>query len=105
MAADHDTGVDFWWTRRSSGRHGSRLSDPSTAAANGTQRVHGWTGPVTITCPTTDNSAGTYADGTTIYTISATTSFNDPSLGFFGRLGFTAPSISVTHKERFIGPG
>jgi Flp pilus assembly protein TadG len=72
---------------------------------SGTQRVHGWTGPVTITCPTTDNSAGTYADGTTIYTISATTSFNDPSLGFFGRLGFTAPSISVTHKERFIGPG
>jgi Flp pilus assembly protein TadG len=70
-----------------------------------TQRVHGWTGPVTITCPTTDNSGGTYSDGTTIYTISATTSFADPALGFFGVLHLSAPSISVTHKERYIGPG
>ena len=70
-----------------------------------TQRVHGWTGPVTITCPTTNNSGGTYSDGTTIYTISATTSFADPALGFFGVLHLSAPSISVTHKERYIGPG
>jgi Flp pilus assembly protein TadG len=70
-----------------------------------TARVHGWSGPVTITCPTTDNSGGAYADGTTIYTISATTSFSDPALGFFGFLNLTAPSISVTHKERYIGPG
>ena len=73
--------------------------------ASGTQRVAGWTGPVTITCPTTDNSAGTYADGSTIYTIQATTSFTDPTLGSFGLLGLNPPSISVTHKERFIGPG
>ena len=73
--------------------------------SSGTQRVTGWTGPVTITCPTTDNSAGTYADATTIYTITATTSFTDPTLGFLGFLGLGAPSISVTHNERFIGPG
>jgi len=72
---------------------------------SGTQRVPGWTGPVTITCPTTDNSAGNYADSTTIYTITATTSFTDPTLGTFGLLGLAAPSITVTHKERFIGPG
>jgi Flp pilus assembly protein TadG len=70
-----------------------------------TQRVHGWTGPVTITCPATSNSAGTYEGGTTIYTISATTSFADPALGFFGLLHLNAPSINVTHKERYIGPG
>jgi Flp pilus assembly protein TadG len=75
------------------------------ATSGTTQRVHGWTGPVTITCPTTDNSAGTYEGGTTIYTISATTSFSDPALGFFGLLQLSAPSISVTHKERYIGPG
>ena len=60
---------------------------------------------MTITCPTTDNSGGTYSDGTTIYTISATTSFADPALGFFRLLHLSAPSISVTHKERYIGPG
>jgi Flp pilus assembly protein TadG len=75
------------------------------STSTGTARVTGWTGPVTITCPTTDNSAGTYQGGTTIYTITATTSFTDPSLGFFGLLGLNAPSISFTHKERFIGPG
>jgi len=69
--------------------------------SGGTQRVTGWTGPVTITCQTTDNSTGTYADGATIYTITATTNFTDTALSF---LGFSAP-ITITHKERFIGPG
>jgi Flp pilus assembly protein TadG len=77
----------------------------TTSSSGATQRVKGWSGPVTITCPSTDNSGGSYADGTTIYTISATTSFSDPALGFFGLLHLTPPSISVTHKERFIGPG
>jgi Flp pilus assembly protein TadG len=71
----------------------------------GTQRVKGWTGPVTISCSSTSYGAGTYADATTIYAISATTSFTDPTLGFFGVLRLKAPSISVTHHERFIGPG
>jgi Flp pilus assembly protein TadG len=77
----------------------------TTSSSDATHRVRGWSGPVTITCPTTNNSSGTYADGTTIYTISATTSFSDPALGFFGLLHLTPPAISVTHKERFIGPG
>jgi len=70
----------------------------------GTARVSGWSGP-TITCSTTSNSSGTYADASTIYTIVATTSFADPALGFFGMLGLSVPSIASTHKERFIGPG
>jgi Flp pilus assembly protein TadG len=77
-------------------------------ASAGTQRVKGWAGPVTITCPTTDDSAGTYANTPStapIYTITATTSFTDPTLGYFDLLNLKAPSISVTHKERFIGPG
>jgi hypothetical protein len=37
--------------------------------------------------------------------IYVTTSFTDPTLGLFGFLGLAAPSISVTHQERFIGPG
>jgi Flp pilus assembly protein TadG len=72
-------------------------------AGTGTPRVSGWTGSATITCPTT--SGTNYADGTTIYLIDVTTAFTDPGLGFFRYLGFSAPSIKATHKERFIGPG
>jgi Flp pilus assembly protein TadG len=67
------------------------------------QRVAGWTS-VTITCPTSSDG-NTYADGTSQYTITATTSFTDPSLGFFGYLHLNPPAITVTHKERYIGPG
>jgi Flp pilus assembly protein TadG len=73
-------------------------------AGTGTARVSGWSGP-SFTCPTTSNSSGTYADSSTIYTIDATTSFADPALGFFGMFGLSAPTISSTHKERYIGPG
>jgi Flp pilus assembly protein TadG len=75
-----------------------------TSATGGTQRVAGWTGPVTITCPTSSDG-NTYADGTSQYTITATTSFTDPTLGMFGYLGLNPPAIAVTHKERYIGPG
>jgi Flp pilus assembly protein TadG len=68
-----------------------------------TQRVKGWSGPVTFSCPGTDNSSGTYDDAKTIYTVQATATFADPSLGFFGLLGLPMPSITVTHNERFIG--
>jgi Flp pilus assembly protein TadG len=75
------------------------------STSTGTTRVMGWTGPVTITCPTTDNSSGSYQGGTTIYTIAATTTFTDPTLGFLGVIGLSAPSITFTHNERYIGPG
>ena len=75
-----------------------------TSATGATQRVTGWAGPVTITCPTSSDG-NTYADGTSQYTITVTTSFTDPTLGLMGYLGLTTPAISVTHKERYIGAG
>ena len=69
-------------------------------------RVNGWTtGDVTITCPTFDNSSGSYSGGATLYRVLVSTSFPDPSLGFFRLLGLNPPTISVSHRERYIGPG
>jgi Flp pilus assembly protein TadG len=76
-------------------------------ASGGTSRVKGWTAAnVSIPCPLSSSPTGTYADGaTTMWIISASTSFADPSLGFFSFLGLTAPTIRASHQERFIGPG
>jgi Flp pilus assembly protein TadG len=72
----------------------------------GTARVSGWTvGSVTITCPGFNNSGGSYSGASTIYRVTATTSFADPALGFFGMLGLSTPNLSASHSERSIGPG
>jgi Flp pilus assembly protein TadG len=78
----------------------------STSTTGFNPRVNGWTtGDVTITCPTFDNSAGGYVGGATLYRVLVSTSFPDPSLGFFGLLGLSPPNISAGHEERYIGPG
>jgi Flp pilus assembly protein TadG len=74
--------------------------------SGGTARVTGWiVGSVTITCPSFDNTTAAYLGPSTIYRITVTTSFADPSFGFFGATGLTAPNLSATHTERSIGPG
>jgi Flp pilus assembly protein TadG len=74
--------------------------------SGGTARVPGWAnGSVTITCPAFDNSASTYLGPATIYRITASTSFADPALGFFGMLGLPVPNLQASHTERSIGPG
>jgi Flp pilus assembly protein TadG len=70
----------------------------------GTPRVAGWTpSDVSVAVSSVDNSDGTYSGGSTIQIVTVSTSFVDPSLGFFGLLGLQKPTISVTHQERFIG--
>jgi Flp pilus assembly protein TadG len=72
----------------------------------GTARVPGWTvGSVTITCPSFANTGGNYLGATTIYRVTVSTSFTDPSLGFFGLLNLAVPSLSASHTERSIGGG
>jgi len=74
--------------------------------SGGTARVPGWTtGSVTISCAAFDNSAGSYQGPSTIYLITASTTFADPTLGYFGLLGLTARNLSASHTERSIGPG
>jgi len=74
-------------------------------------RIKGWTpAMVTVRCTAVGNPAGTAGmgalrGGPVIYVITASSSFADPSLGFFGVLHLDPPVISVTHSERAIGSG
>ena len=74
-------------------------------------RIKGWTTPmVVLRCTAISNPAGptglrAYRSGEVVYVITASTSFVEPSLGFFGFLHLTPPVISVSHSERVIGSG
>lgn len=78
-------------------------------ATGGTPRVPGWTAAdVLINCDWTfDNSASPppYQGAATIYRITASTSFADPQLGFFGMLKLPVPNLRASHTERSIGRG
>jgi Flp pilus assembly protein TadG len=77
----------------------------------GPSRVKGWSADMVIPAcqaidnPTTLNGLAAYRGGPTIYVVTVSTRFADPSLGFFKLLGLQSPVISVEHSERAIGPG
>ena len=79
--------------------------------AGGIPRVKGWTSAtMRIDCRGTINATGpagtsTYRGGSEIYVVTVSTRFADPSLGFLGLLGLSAPIVSLAHSERMIGPG
>lgn len=74
--------------------------------SGGTARVSGWAaGSVTMSCSTFSNSSNYYQGGTTIYLVTASTSFADPSLGLFGALSLSVPNLTASHTERSLGPG
>jgi len=81
------------------------------SVAGGAGRVKGWTATaVRLSCTAIDNPTEAsgltaYRGGPIIYVVTASTSFPDPALGFLGVLGLKAPTISVSHSERVIGPG
>ena len=84
----------------------------TTGAIDGnTARVSGWTmRDVNITYASVDNPAS--ADGSTpfrggavIQSVTVSTTFTVPSLGFFGFLGLKPPTLTVSHQERVIRPG
>jgi Flp pilus assembly protein TadG len=75
-------------------------------------RVKGWTAAmVVLRCTAINNPAGptglrAYRSGSeVVYVITASTSFVDPSLGFFAFLHLAPPVISVSHSERVVGSG
>ena len=73
------------------------LAVTGTIDGSGALRVNGWTaGMVTLTC---EQPVGG------INVVNVSTNFIDPSLGLFGFLGLSAPTISVFHRERVIGQG
>ena len=79
----------------------------SATSCGGAARVSGWTyNQVSSNIQCLASPTGSFVDGATTMTIIyVTTTVADPSLGFFSTLGLTAPSITVTHQERYIGPG
>lgn len=50
-------------------------------------------------------SVGGVSFASCVYTVQFSSSFVDPSLGLFGALGMTPPTINVSHVERVVGPG
>jgi Flp pilus assembly protein TadG len=84
----------------------------TTGFPNGSiSRVSGWrAGMVSIRCTAIDNSVANgelrnYRGGDIIYIVTVSTSFSEPSLGFFRLLGLRSPVISLSHSQRVIGPG
>jgi TadE-like protein len=75
-------------------------------------RVKGWTAAmVVLRCTAISNPAGPTglrayrSGGEVVFVITASTSFADPSLGFFAFLHLAPPVISVSHSERVVGSG
>lgn len=70
----------------------------------GRDRVTGWTpSDISIQIDTVDNNAAAYSGGSVIRLVTVSTSFVDPSLGFFDLLGLKPPTIGVSHQERALG--
>src|SRR5260370_4931036 len=84
----------------------------TTGAIDGkTARVRGWwERDVNITYASGNNSVGfngltPFRGGAVIQSVTVSTTFTVPSLGFFGFLGLKPPAFTVSHQERVIGPG
>jgi Flp pilus assembly protein TadG len=84
----------------------------TTGAIDGNvPRVRGWTmRDINITFASTDNTLGAngvtrFRGGPVIQSVTVSTTFTVPSLGFFGSLGLKPPAFTVSHQERVIGPG
>jgi hypothetical protein len=82
----------------------------TTGAIDGdTPRVSGWTpDDVEISYSFTSNLTNedglpNFRGGNVIESVTVSTTFTVPSLGFFGMLGLTAPTFSISHQERVIG--
>jgi Flp pilus assembly protein TadG len=83
-----------------------------TGAIDGnTARVRGWTTrDVNIRYASVENPVGVngstlFRGGAVIQSVTVSTTFTVPSLGFFGFLGLKPPALTVSHQERVIGPG
>jgi Flp pilus assembly protein TadG len=74
------------------------------STAGGPPRVRGWTSSdVTVAVSAVENPAATASGGAMIQVVTVSTDFVDPSLGFLGLLGLAAPTISLSHQERYVG--
>ena len=84
----------------------------TTGAIDGnTGRVNGWTTQdVAITYAAIANlpdakGLSPFRGDAVIQSVTVSTTFTVPSLGFFGFLGLKPPALTVSHQERIIAPG
>jgi Flp pilus assembly protein TadG len=74
-------------------------------------RVRGWTmRDVNISYASVNNPVGAngvtrFRGGPVIQSVTVSTTFTVPALGFFGILGLKPPAFTISHQERVIGPG
>jgi Flp pilus assembly protein TadG len=67
-------------------------------------RVPDWAvDQVKISFATIDNAGGTYRGPPIIRTVTVSTTYTHPSLGFLGYLGLSNLNFSVSHQERVAG--
>jgi Flp pilus assembly protein TadG len=84
----------------------------TTGAIDGnTLRVRGWTADdveisyTFVNNSTNDNGLTSFRGGAVIESVTVSTTFTVPSLGFFGILSLSPPTFNVSHQERVIGSG
>src|SRR5215467_7146999 len=84
----------------------------TTGSVDGdTPRVKGWTvDDIDISYTFIDNVAGrngltNFRGGEVIESVTVSTTFVVPSLGFFGILKLSPPILNISHQERIIGSG
>src|SRR5215470_1420330 len=84
----------------------------TTGSVDGdTPRVKGWTvDDVDISYTFIDNPAGdsgltNFRGGAVIESVTVSTTFTVPSLGFLGILHISPPILNISHQERIIGSG
>ena len=84
----------------------------TTGAIDGNAaRVRGWTMRdvniryAAVGNPVAANGLTPFRGGDVIQSVTVSTTFTVPSLGFFGFLGLKPPALTVSHQERVIGPG
>src|SRR5262249_19078313 len=90
-------------------RRAKNLATPG-AIDGDTARVRGWTARDKISYsslenPVDVNGSTTFRGAAVIQSVTVSTTFTVPSLGFFGFLGLNPPVLTVSHQERVIGPG
>lgn len=84
----------------------------TTGAIDGNAaRVKGWKADDVdiaydfISNPVGNNGLTSFRGGNVIESVTVSTTFTVPPLGFFGLLGLTPPAFTISHQERVIGSG
>jgi Flp pilus assembly protein TadG len=86
----------------SSSGHTARVSGWGTSAVTASLADDSNTGASTP-CGASACNGGTTSGASSVQVVTVSTTFSDPSLGFFSYLGYGAPNIVISHAERVVG--